>query len=41
MNSDLQDQLLKFMSKMDQIMDSHSESIAKKESPEEEPSPIY
>jgi NH3-dependent NAD+ synthetase len=48
MNSDLQDQLLKFMSKMDQIMNSHDqrvnshfESIAKIKAPEEDLSLIY
>jgi hypothetical protein len=48
MSSDFQDQMLKFMGKMDQIIDSqnqmvnsHSESIAKIEDHEDEPSPIY
>jgi hypothetical protein len=48
MSSDFQDQMLKFMSKMAQIMDSrnqivnsHSESIAKIEAHKEEPYPIY
>jgi hypothetical protein len=47
-NSDIQDQLLKPMSKMDQTLDSlnqtmnsHSESIAKIKAHEEESSPIY
>jgi len=48
MSSDFQDQMLKFMRKMDQIMDSHnqmvnphSESIDKIEVHEEEPTPFY
>jgi len=48
MSSDFQDQMMKFMNKMDQIIDSqnqmvnsHFESIAKIEAHEEELSPIY
>jgi hypothetical protein len=48
MNFDFQDQMMKFISKMDQIIDSqnqmvnfHSKSITEIEALEEEPSPIY
>jgi NH3-dependent NAD+ synthetase len=48
MNFDLQDHLLKFMIKMDQIMNSHNqrvnshfESIAKIKAPKEDPFLIY